>query len=351
MNIAFVNATKKWGGVKTWILDFSEELKNRGHHVYIYGRQQEFTDAALRRVGHGRRMAFGFDMNPATIWHFITEFRRHAVDIVFVNVKKDLATAGVAARMLGIPVVQQVGLPQDIPPRVTTELLHKAIAPQFLCSCKFIADGFRVSLPYLEGFKIHTVLTAKRISERSTANNSKRRIIMTQQLNADKEHSTILHALASIDTPYELHIVGTGNNEAQLKKEAAELGLAGKVVWHGFSNDVQSLLRACDIFILASTSEGLPNTLQEAMSEGLLPITRNVGGVLEVIDGPLADWVLPYAADAEAFHDAIRKALSLTEAELTALKDAARDAGARHFSIDTKAEEFENLIRGIISHA
>ena len=48
MNIAFVNATIRWGGVKTWTLDFGESLRDKGHAVFIYGRQPEFIEAARR---------------------------------------------------------------------------------------------------------------------------------------------------------------------------------------------------------------------------------------------------------------------------------------------------------------
>ena len=46
MNIAFVNSTFGWGGVKTWYLQFAERLAKRGNHVFVYGRQPEFIDAA-----------------------------------------------------------------------------------------------------------------------------------------------------------------------------------------------------------------------------------------------------------------------------------------------------------------
>lgn len=351
MNIAFVNATRRWGGVKTWLLDFAEELGARGHATYVYGCQDTFIDAAVRRVGHGVQLRFGCDLNPMTIRFFMQEFRRKGIDVVFVNVKKDLATAGVAASLLGIPVVQQIGLPNDIPYRLGTHLLHACIRPRFLCSARFIEDGFRESLPYLKGYEIHTVLTAKRVDATSPPGNEPRRIIMTQQLNADKGHTTVLKALSGIDLPYELHILGTGNEECALHSEADALGLGDRITWHGFSNDVMGWLRRSDIFILASHSEGLPNTLQEAMAVGLLPIARDVGGVKEVIDGPLTEWILPSSAGPEIFRGAIERALRMDARDLCAIKDAARDAAQRHFSIGRKTNELELLLKDIIGNA
>ena len=131
MNIAFVNSTFGWGGVKTWYLQFAERLAKRGNHVFVYGRQPEFIDAARTRGGHGEQVSFGADLNPSAIRFFYNEFKKHDIDVVITNIGKDIATAGVAARLLKIPVVQRIGLPEDIPYRLKTRLLHTWISPAF----------------------------------------------------------------------------------------------------------------------------------------------------------------------------------------------------------------------------
>lgn len=349
MNIAFVNSTYKWGGVKTWLLDFAEGLKNRGHNVYIYGRQQQFVDAALQRVGHGEKCSFGPDLNPAAILRFYKHFTRNKVDVVFVNIGKDLATAGVAARLAGIPVVQQIGLPQDIPHRLKTTLLHRFIQPRFLCSCKFIQEGFLRSLPYLKPQDSHVVLTAKTVATYPIELHSPRVLVATQQLNPDKGHATLFKALARVEKPYTLHIAGTGSHEQALKELAQQLGIANNIVWHGFTNNIPGLLQQADIFLLASLSEGLPNTLQEALAAGLLPIIRNVGGVCEVISPALEPWVLPYQADDAVFAEAIQKALDLPDADLYELRAQARAACIQYCDLATKIGELEQWLEELLA--
>lgn len=344
MNIAFVNSTRKWGGVKTWVLDFAERLSAYGHDVRIYGRQQAFVDQARQRVGHGETANFGFDLNPASVAWFRRRFIEHRTDVVIINIGKDLATAGVAARLLGIPVVQQIGLPGDIPHRLKTRLLHAWIAPQFLCSCQYIADGFLASLPYLRAQDVHVVLTAKRVATGPISVATPRRLVATQQLNPDKGHETLLRALASLNLPFELDVAGTGSHEAYLKDLAATLGIADSIRWHGFTTRVPELLERADVFLLASLSEGLPNTLQEALAQGLLPVARDVGGVREVYTPELEPWLLPYAAGPAEFADMLRKALTLPDEALVELKHAARRACAAHCELDSKARELEALL-------
>ncbi len=348
MNIAFVNSTRKWGGVKTWILDFAAQLAMHNHHVHVYGRQPEFVREARDRVGHGVTATFGPDFNPFTIAFFLKEFKNKRIEAVFVNIGKDLCTAGVAARLLGIPVIQQIGLPNDIPLRIKTRLLHKWIDPYFLCSSEYIRTGFLKSLPYLNDKKVKTILTAKQVGTAAISTSSPRNIVMTQQLNEDKGHATVFKALAAIDAPFTLHVAGTGRIEAELKRLASDLGLDGKIVWHGFTRDIQRLLQQSDIFILASLLEGLPNTLQEALASGLLPVARDVGGVREVLNSELEQWILPYESGPAEFRDAIARALSLPDQELVFFKKQAQASCLQFCNIDLIYAEFENWLRGIV---
>ncbi|MEG2139492.1 MAG: glycosyltransferase [Bilophila sp.] len=347
MNIAFVNATVRWGGVKTWYLEFAERLAQRGNLVRVYGRQEAFVQAAQERVGHGETARFGADLNPATVYRFYRLFREQQIDVVIVNIEKDLATAGVAARLAGIPVVQRIGLPNDVPLRLKTRLLHRWIRPTFLCPCRFIADGFCASLPYVRESDVHVVLNGKKASSVPLELHHPRRLVCTQQLVDDKGHATLLHAAAGLQKAgldFSLHIWGTGQSGDQLKALSTQLGLQDKVFWHGFSAHIMEDLQQGDVFLLASLSEGLPNTLLEGMAAGLLPISRHVGGVKEVLPQAFAPWTLPYAATAEDFQRVLHAALALPDAELLRLRELARATCKATFDIDTQAAQLESWL-------
>lgn len=350
MNIAFVNSTRKWGGVKTWVLDFASQLVRHGHQVHIYGRQPEFVREAQNRTGHGVKTKFGPDFNPVAISFFLNEFKRRRIQAVFINIGKDLCTAGVAARLLGLPVIQQIGLPNDIPLRIKTRLLHKWVDPYFLCSSEYIRTGFLKSLPYLNEKNVKTILTAKQVGTREISTSSPRNIVMTQQLNEDKGHATIFQALAVIAAPFTLHVAGTGKIEAKLKRLASELGLDKRIVWHGFTRDIQRLLQQSDIFILASLVEGLPNTLQEALACGLLPVARDVGGVREVINSELEQWILPYESGPADFRNAITRALALPDEELIYFKKQAQASCLEFCNINLIYAEFEKWLSAVVGN-
>ena len=344
MNIAFVNATRKWGGVKSWMLDVGEALHARGHAIRVYGRQPDFVGQARHRIGHGETVVFGPDLNPLAVLRFARAFRSQRIQAVFVNVGKDLATAGVAAHLLGIPVIQRVGMPEDIPERFKSSMLHRVIRPRFFCPCRYIADGFMRKLPYIRPDRVHTLLTAKAIPDTTLVPHAPRRLVATQQLNADKGHDVILRALAGVSAPFEFHVAGTGRREAELKRLADALHLGERVVWHGFTTDIPHLLRQSDIFLLASLHEGLPNTLLEAMAHGLLPIVRDVGGVREVLTPELEPWLLPEKSGPEAFRSMIERALTLPDADLLAVREASRAACRLHCDIGAMILDLEHWL-------
>ena len=103
MKIAFVNATTIWSGVKTWMLEFGSELRSLGDQVFYIVSDPRF-ETELRRRGHDVvLLRFGADYSPVTIGRCRRLFRAHGTQVTCMNIQKELRTAGIAARLLGLP--------------------------------------------------------------------------------------------------------------------------------------------------------------------------------------------------------------------------------------------------------
>ena len=114
-------------------------------------------------------------------------------------------------------------------------------------------------------------------------------LIHVANLRPVKDQHTLLRAarlLHEEGVAFELWLVGTGPLEASLKQTVAEHGLTGSIHFLGERQDIPFLLKAADIKLLTSRSEGLPGAIMEAMAAGLPVVATAVGGVAElVVDG------------------------------------------------------------------
>ena len=77
--------------------------------------------------------------------------------------------------------------------------------------------------------------------------------------------------------------MGEGVCRAGLQRCADDLGIAERVVWAGFREDIQTVMRAFDIFALTSVYEGLGLVLLEAMASGVAVAATRVGAIPEVV--------------------------------------------------------------------
>jgi glycosyltransferase involved in cell wall biosynthesis len=78
-------------------------------------------------------------------------------------------------------------------------------------------------------------------------------------------------------------IVGDGRERRALERQAAALGLEEIVRFHGLMPDAARLLRAFDVLVLSSRTEGTPIVLLESMAAGVPVVASRVGGVPDVV--------------------------------------------------------------------
>jgi glycosyltransferase involved in cell wall biosynthesis len=347
MNIAFINSTRKWGGVKTWTVDYAVELMARGHRVSAYARQDVFLERLGEAGADARRMGFGFDFNPVSILRFLAAFRRNRPDVVVCNIKKDMNIGGMAARLLGIPVIQRVGMPRDMTDDRGVAFLLKTIRPWMLCPSRSVADGIRRYMPYFPEERIKVIHNAKRPAERITpVRPGPLRLVSTSQVNEDKGHEFVLEALKDLPAgSFRYDVVGTGKYLETLRERYRAMAERGDLVWHGFSTDVAGHLAESDVFLLPSMSEGMPNALLEAMAAGLIPVARDIGGVREIWPESLAGLMLPAESRAEAVREVLVELLGMDRARLDGLKETSLAACRASFNLPKKIDEFERWVR------
>jgi teichuronic acid biosynthesis glycosyltransferase TuaC len=128
----------------------------------------------------------------------------------------------------------------------------------------------------------------------------------------------------------------------QLRQQVADLGLDCDVSFLGevSQESLAELMAAADLFCMASTREGWPNVVHEAMACGTPVVATNVGAVPEMIVGENFGLIVP-PNDVAALAAAVRRAIT-TEWDRPAIS-----AFARARSWEQVAAEVVERLRGV----
>jgi glycosyltransferase involved in cell wall biosynthesis len=127
------------------------------------------------------------------------------------------------------------------------------------------------------------------------------RIITVGSLVERKGQVRLINALADVNFPVDLHIVGDGPHMELCRSAQQALPPHVQVKLHGSLRHVQiaELLRAADVFVLYSNSEGTPRAIMEAMAAGLPVISTDVGFCSDMIDHGTDGYLLGPDPDAD----------------------------------------------------
>jgi glycosyltransferase involved in cell wall biosynthesis len=131
------------------------------------------------------------------------------------------------------------------------------------------------------------------------------RVVCVAQFRPEKDHVTLLRAMTRVirDIPTaHLVLVGTSPDparEAHIRREIITQGLDRSVSLLGQRHDVHTILKACDIGVLSSVSEGLPLALLEYGMAELPAVATNTGQCAEVLDEGRAGILVPVGSPDE----------------------------------------------------
>jgi len=174
-------------------------------------------------------------------------------------------------------------------------------------------------------------------------------IITTSRLVIKNGVGDVIKALALLPNEYCFYICGTGPLEQSLKNLVEKLNLDTRVKFAGFKkySELPQLLKASDIFIRPSLSEGLGNSFLEAMAAGLPTIGTMVGGIPDF----LIDGVTGLACEPENIESIARmiyRAGELSQEEKTKIHDNALKIIKARYNWDDIATEMMAMFNVLI---
>ena len=160
-----------------------------------------------------------------------------------------------------------------------------------------------------------------------------------------KNHAALLHALANVgrDFSYRYIHVGVEDEQGSERELAQELGIADRVAFLGYVDDVSSVLKAADCFVMPSLYEGLGNAALEALGVGVPSILSDVPGLRDLREFiPYIEWVRP---EAGPIREALCRVRSLSPAERAKRRDAISKAAHEAFGRERAVHAYAALYR------
>lgn len=168
-------------------------------------------------------------------------------------------------------------------------------------------------------------------------------------LIARKAHDHTLRALRAFqqahpDARWKMVLVGSGSEQANLARQAAQLGLGDRVIFTGFQRNAMEYLAAFDTLILASRSEGLPRVVLEAMLLGTPVIGSAVTGTAELVRHQDTGLLFPYGDVAQLAHHLATLYSDADQRRLLARR--ANERLRRQFTIENYVAGVEAVLAG-----
>ena len=131
------------------------------------------------------------------------------------------------------------------------------------------------------------------------------------RLHPNKAFDVLLRALARIPQAL-LCLAGSGPLEQELRRLASELGIADRVAFRGWQDDVAAYYAAADMYVCPSRIEPLGNVIIEAWAHGVPVVAAAAKGPSALIDDG-DNGLLVAVDDPEALAAAIRRLLENRE--------------------------------------
>lgn len=144
-----------------------------------------------------------------------------------------------------------------------------------------------------------------------------KKIVMVGRIDSNKNQKLVIDAFASIASKYpdyKLEIWGNGEDYESLKSYISSLHLEQQIAMPGATSNVREKIEKASLYILSSNTEGMPNSLMEAMALGLCCISTDCpcGGPKMLIQDGVNGLLVP-VKDVSAMAKAMEQVLSDAE--------------------------------------
>ncbi|MBW8686726.1 glycosyltransferase family 4 protein [Chitinophaga rhizophila] len=304
----------KIGGGESHVLDLVRYLdKNLFEPVVL-----SFTDGpmitSLTQMGvpaHVIHTERAFDIG---VWKKVKQFlQAQQMDIVHVHGTRANTNVLWAARSLGLPVIYTIhgwSFHDSLPAwnRKARILAEKFITRRTRLNITVSDSNHRTGVREFGSFKSTVVKNGVNLDKfdlegtypdvKASYGIPAHHLVIGYivRITEQKDPLGMLRAYAHVCTNFKdvtLLMIGEGDLKAAAVQLAKDLGIADRVIFDNFRQDVPAVLNAVDIYCLPSLWEGFPIGVLEAMAMGKAVIASDVDGTREAIEDEVSGLLVP----------------------------------------------------------
>jgi glycosyltransferase involved in cell wall biosynthesis len=229
--------------------------------------------------------------------------------VVNTHSSKDSWMAGLVARLLNVPLIVRT---RHVSTAIGSSFSYNRFPHLIITTSSAIRDNLTVRS--VNGEKIAIVPTGidlqrfkysveDRSQIRTLFNVSDNEILVGNicVLRSWKGLDFFVETAAAMPEGFKFILVGEGPVRDRLEKIVAELGLTARFIFTGHQEKVEGFFSALDIFFFTSyASEGVPQSLLQALSIGLPIVVCRNPSVLEAVEGIYEPQVINHGDVADA---------------------------------------------------
>ncbi|HOE67392.1 MAG TPA: glycosyltransferase [Candidatus Hydrogenedentes bacterium] len=298
MNVLHIDEQTGWRGGElqaSWLI---KALVQRGDAVALAGKRgspflsADYGSPAPICIDAG----FHGEIDLATAWKLARAVREHAVDILHAQTSHAHMYACLARMLAGrgkVVVARRVSFEPKANP---LNRWKYGMPDRFVAVSQRVADVLlEFGLPQDKVSVVHSAIDLKRLEAPPLSRGELGvpegvpLLGSAGALVGHKDHANLIDAMPAVLRAFpnaRLVIAGEGALRPAIEAQIARLGLGKAVTLLGHRADAPRIIKAVDVYVSSSWSEGLGTSVLEALASGVPTVATDAGGVGEmVIDG------------------------------------------------------------------
>jgi len=362
LRVLLASTEKGWHGGEEQARQLAEGIRRRGHDCRLVA----FESGELAR----RMKLADFEVytyprkgwTPRTLWNIRKAVRAFQPHVLHYNDAHAMTTIGLGSVWYPIPARVCT---RRVDYQISGSWHYNNLVDRVICISTEIATVCEQGgiLPEHIAFA-HSGVDPDRMSDGDRArgraaahcDDSHKLILSVATLTDHKGHKYLLEAFAEVlkvEPRAILALAGDGDLTDDLKRQAASLGLADRIRFLGYRDDIPDLMAACDLFVISSQMEGLCTSIIDAMIAERPIVATRAGGIPDLTGESYEIETSPICWMAEPKHPAdlsraLIEALTAPPEDRESRVQRAKARALRLFTSNRMVDENLRIYRNIL---